>query len=297
MSVYSKNEVHDPISGQDFTIRGYDNAAQAQIAFATNQANYNLAQEQNQWNFEQWQRQNEYNSPSHQLQLLAQAGINPNTYSPQGMTAAQLNSADLSVAGIPQLTAQKDTQPLLDIVEGVGGVTDQILNTLNSIYNAENLKAGIAESKLRQDQAKVMNPLLFRGQELSNELNAEGIIQSRYRSKQEYYNTQRSAYDWEHYEEKFLEDLKLTKSSSYLNYQKAAEALKMIDQIDVTTDIQKWTRDFMQKTGVDPHSDGVSQLIQLMLSDPGHATIVIHSIIDNLAEAAGTLWDKINPFN
>ena len=293
MSLYSKNEVHDPISGQDFTIRGYDNAAQAQIAFATNQANYNLAQEQNRWNLEQWERQNAYNSPQNQLRLLAEAGINPNTYSPQGMTAADLQSADLSVAGTPQLQSLSDTQPMLDLISGIGGVSDQVLNTLNSIYNAENLKAGIAESKLRQSQAKEMNPLLLRGQDLSNEASAENVIQQRYASKDAYNRSQMLAFDAEHYEEKFKEDLKLTKSSSYYNYKKASEALKMIEQLDVTTDIQKWTRDFMKRTGVDPHADGISQLVQLMLSDPGHATRVINLLIDNLGEAAGALWSKI----
>lgn len=289
--------VTDPLSGNVYNAgHSYKNALQANIAFQTNKVNYDLAKEQNQWNLEQWQRQNEYNSPANQLRLLAQAGINPNSYSPQGMTAGSLTSADMSVAAIPQLDGQEPAERFNTMMQGLGGINDQVLNTLNTIFNAENLKAGIAESRLRQDQAKVMNPMLIRQQELQNNISAEKEIQERYASKNAYAESMMKDFDLQHYEEKFREDLKLTKSSSYLNNKKAAEALKMIEQLDVTTDIQKWSRDFMQKTGTNPNSDGVSQLIQLMLSDPGHGKAVINALVDNLGEVFGAIWNRLNPF-
>lgn len=300
---WSENYVGDPLSGNTYTIYGHDNETQARIAFATNYANYNLAQEQNKWNLQQWRRQNEYNSPQNQLRLLSEAGINPNTYQPQGMTAAPLESADLSVAGTPELAKTSDLQPFLDMMQGVGGVKDSVLDVLNSVYNAENLKAGIAESKLRQQQAKAINPLLVKGQELSNrgaslqnDIAAEKVIQERYNSSNSYYDSLMKEYDWQHYEEKFKEDLKLTKSSSYYNYQKAKEALHMIKNIDSSTDLNTWINDFRKRTGIDPSSDGVSQLVQLALSDPGHAKSVIDILINNIAEAGSSLWNHIKPW-
>lgn len=62
----------------------------------TNRTNLQLAREQNQWNLEQWNRENAYNSPANQVQLLKDAGLNPNLYGGAGSTAGQLQSADLA---------------------------------------------------------------------------------------------------------------------------------------------------------------------------------------------------------
>lgn len=72
------------------------NKTNLQIARETNQANRELAEQQNKWNIEQWERENDYNSPLNQINLLKQAGLNPNLYKNEGATAAHLVSADLA---------------------------------------------------------------------------------------------------------------------------------------------------------------------------------------------------------
>lgn len=72
------------------------NKTNLKIARETNKANRELAEQQNKWNIEQWNRQNEYNSPLNQINLLKQAGLNPNLYGGEGATAGSLVSADLA---------------------------------------------------------------------------------------------------------------------------------------------------------------------------------------------------------
>lgn len=72
------------------------NKTNLKIARENNKANRELAEQQNKWNIEQWNRQNEYNSPINQINLLKQAGLNPNLYGGEGATAGSLVSADLA---------------------------------------------------------------------------------------------------------------------------------------------------------------------------------------------------------
>lgn len=72
------------------------NKTNLKIARETNKANRELAEQQNKWNIEQWNRQNEYNSPINQINLLKEAGLNPNLYGGEGATAGSLVSADLA---------------------------------------------------------------------------------------------------------------------------------------------------------------------------------------------------------
>lgn len=72
------------------------NKTNLKIARETNQTNLQLAREQNQWNLEQWNRQNEYNTPLNQVNLLKEAGLNPNLYKGEGSTAGSLVSAELA---------------------------------------------------------------------------------------------------------------------------------------------------------------------------------------------------------
>lgn len=72
------------------------NKTNLKIARETNQANRELAEQQNKWNIEQWNRENEYNSPLNQINLLKEAGLNPNLYGGEGGTAGSLVSADLA---------------------------------------------------------------------------------------------------------------------------------------------------------------------------------------------------------
>ena len=54
---------------------------------------------QNDWNKKMWDMSNRYNSPSNQIQLLKDAGINPNIYDANGglSSASELTASDASV--------------------------------------------------------------------------------------------------------------------------------------------------------------------------------------------------------
>lgn len=58
-----------------------------------------LQEAQNAWNYKMWQEANRYNSPSNQMQLLKDAGINPNIYDANGnlSQASELTASDAQV--------------------------------------------------------------------------------------------------------------------------------------------------------------------------------------------------------
>lgn len=83
-----------------------------------------LQSSQNAWNLAQWNRQNEYNSPANQMNLLRQAGLNPNLVYGQlsGASAGSLESAGADIsAPTPNNAAQ---------VSGFGDLGVQIGNQM-----------------------------------------------------------------------------------------------------------------------------------------------------------------------
>lgn len=83
-----------------------------------------LQSSQNAWNLAQWNRQNEYNSPANQMNLLRQAGLNPNLVygNLAGASAGSLESAG---ANISSPTPNNATQ-----VSGFGDLGVQIGNQM-----------------------------------------------------------------------------------------------------------------------------------------------------------------------
>lgn len=115
-----------------------------QAARETNRTNLQLAREQNQWNLEQWNRENAYNSPANQVQLLKDAGLNPNLYGGAGSTAGQLQSADLA----NQIPATMDN-PLAGASFDFAGALEMLSRAKLNDANAERAKAGAALDKTR----------------------------------------------------------------------------------------------------------------------------------------------------
>lgn len=83
----------------DQSLQGQREANQTNIDIMreTNAHNLQLSQMQNEWNLEQWNRQNEYNSPSNQMKLMKQAGLNPVLSQGSFSPAQSLESAPLAV--------------------------------------------------------------------------------------------------------------------------------------------------------------------------------------------------------
>lgn len=83
-----------------------------------------LQSSQNAWNLAQWNRQNEYNSPANQMNLLRQAGLNPNLVygNLSGASAGSLESAGADISSpTPNNAAQ---------VSGFGDLGVQIGNQM-----------------------------------------------------------------------------------------------------------------------------------------------------------------------
>lgn len=140
------------------------NKTNLKIAQETNRANAHLADKQNQWNLEQWHRQNEYNSPSHQRDLLLQAGFNPNLYGGDGASAGQLVSAPLAnqqAATVNPLPAGLFSD--VDILEPLRlELEKKRLQSDIKKVDAEVKKSGAETDKLYQDinQAQEVFPYL-----------------------------------------------------------------------------------------------------------------------------------------
>ncbi len=110
----------------------------------TNRTNLQLAREQNQWNLEQWNRENEYDSPVNQVQLLKDAGLNPNLYGGAGAISGQLLSADLA----KQIPATMDN-PLSGASFDIAGSLEMLSRAKLNDANAEKAKAGASLDKTR----------------------------------------------------------------------------------------------------------------------------------------------------
>lgn len=141
------------------------NKTNLQIARETNQTNLQLAREQNQWNLEQWNRQNEYNTPLNQVNLLKEAGLNPNLYKGEGSTAGSLVSADLAnqqavsvqnpFGGISDMNLAQgyaDFKRTLAETEGIKAETG-----LNKTKNVNEMKQGEFIEALNKSQLELNN--------------------------------------------------------------------------------------------------------------------------------------------
>lgn len=118
------------------------NKTNLQIARETNKANRELAEQQNKWNIEQWNRQNEYNSPLNQINLLKEAGLNPNLYGGEGSTAGSLVSAEL--ANQQAATVENPLRAFegLNIAQAIADIAKTKSET-----NANNAKAGLDKTR------------------------------------------------------------------------------------------------------------------------------------------------------
>ena len=95
----------------------------------------NLAHQQNQYNLNMWKLQNEYNSPANQMRRYEEAGLNP------ALMYGQVTPGNASAAP-QQVTpnAPNISQDMKDLAEA---------------FNIEGLKQAIADTKLKQSNAKI----------------------------------------------------------------------------------------------------------------------------------------------
>lgn len=93
-----------------------------------------LMEQQNQYNIDMWKMQNEYNSPAAQMKRFEEAGLNP------GLMYGQVTPGNASSA--PQMGTPEAPQISRDMRE------------LAKAFNIEGLKQAIAETKIKQSEAR-----------------------------------------------------------------------------------------------------------------------------------------------
>lgn len=103
--------------------------------------NMQLMRLQNQFNVQMWHRQNEYNSPSHQLKMLQDAGVNPavsDFFGGSGSTASEVTSAPAEAPYNSQIG---------DLVQAINP-TDKVIQALTSEAQIQKLRTDIVYQKL-----------------------------------------------------------------------------------------------------------------------------------------------------
>ena len=93
-----------------------------------------LMEKQNQYNLDMWKLQNEYNSPAAQMQRYQEAGLNP------ALMYGQVTPGNATTA--PHMGTPQAPQLSRDMAE------------LGKLFNIEGLKQAIADTKLKQANAK-----------------------------------------------------------------------------------------------------------------------------------------------
>ena len=129
------------VSGIGSSLFGAKKSRQAEDrAFERNKE---LMKMQNDFNVNMWQKQNAYNSPSNQLQLLKQAGVNPavsDFFGGSGSTAAEVTSATAEVPYNSQIG-----EYYKDMVKDP---TDKIIQALTADAQISKLRTEIQYQKL-----------------------------------------------------------------------------------------------------------------------------------------------------
>lgn len=101
-----------------------------------------LMRQQNAFNLAMWERQNRYNSPSNQLKLMKDAGLNPALFDMRGQQpAAEVTSAEAAVPYNSQ--AGKEYEQL-----GLGKIGDQTLQALQVDAQIAKLRTDITYQEL-----------------------------------------------------------------------------------------------------------------------------------------------------
>lgn len=290
--MYSHNQVTDAITGSTYDIRGYDNAAQAQITFGTNQANQILAKQQNDWNIEQWNRQNEYNSPANQVKLMQDAGLNPNSWTNAGSTAGAITSADMATAQSPQLT-NHDSDRIQNAMAAVQlglNAGDTVLGALQKRVEMENMRAQIAESKQRQRlfDSTFDNQVLLSGSQLDES-------RGRYNALQQ--QAGKTFEETESIKQTRRIEKEMWNDQHKLNAKQWLKLTEEIRGLTADADLKEFEAKFRKEFGISPSADWITNLIQISLSSPQVFDNIVDRLSGNLFHIGSSVFSWLNPWS
>lgn len=255
-----------------------------------------LMRQQNQFNVAMWERQNRYNSPSNQLKLMQDAGINPALFDMKGQQpAAEVTSAEAAVPYNSQ--AGKEYEQL-----GLGKIGDQTLQALQVDAQIAKLRNDIKyqglvnrdlENQIRAREQKLPSPL--------NDLVPEGE-QTVYPNLNAYEEDRyKGRYDYSRNSLAFMKD-----SEELRVYKAVADDLKRIphqqlrkleEEVDDLIARNVFNSDdlaFLKRYGINPRDgDGWSMLMKLALRDPDKFHDIVSAVINAGSKASSALVDNM----
>lgn len=126
--------------------KGQDSANKQNVELAHEQMKWQeeMMNKQNEWNLNQWNRENEYNSPSNQVKMLRDAGINPAGVA-NFTGATPLESAGVNGVSMPQMLNSNE-----GLANAIGQALPNAVNAVTSMAQVDNIKA---DSDLKRSQA------------------------------------------------------------------------------------------------------------------------------------------------
>lgn len=126
--------------------KGQSDANKQNIKLAHEQMQWQeeMMNKQNDWNLNQWNRENEYNSPSNQVKMLRDAGINPAGVA-NFTGATPLESAGVNGVSMPQMLNSNE-----GLANGLSSALPNAVNAVTSMAQVDNIKA---DSELKRSQA------------------------------------------------------------------------------------------------------------------------------------------------
>lgn len=216
MDLYSGIDANGNLTSTSYGWHHDDQKNALNAQNATNALNVSLAKYQNDWNLQQWQREMDWNSPSNQVRLLQEAGLNPLYYG-QGLSANMKTqapqSADMSVAG--DFYQSQEQAKMANVVAALSSMGDRVGDFLKQ------KELQLASLRLDQDIQE------SRSRVVSNYANS-GLVK---------------AQTWN-----AINNLKLQDANYGSILQGIAESQSRINQINEAARAGKLNNDFLEKT-------------------------------------------------
>lgn len=138
-------------AGANLLGTSWTNSANAKQAALNRQFQREERNLQNQWNLDMWNMSNEYNDAESQMERMIAAGINPSAAA-QGISGAPIASG-VSQGSTPGAGAQATMQNPLSTL------SDVLVNSVNSIWQTEALKANVAKTEAEAEGQEIANDI------------------------------------------------------------------------------------------------------------------------------------------
>ena len=247
--------------------------------------------EQNDWNKQMWHEQNEYNSPSAQVERYMQAGINPLFAGVDGGQAQQLNSANLA----NQVPGQTDPNYKINKFNSELSALGQALQGVDNIFSYqvqaqqlqnESIRLGMQGQDLKSQMA--YRAAQTRGQNLANknyQRSADDAHSQAMATIDNLKANNRLTSDQAEQLEKILPFVERMQDKQLLQLDEAIKGLRLDNAGKVSDNEVKAFKAKLTQSGINPDADGLQQLVQLCITNPGGVGEIINQFTAGLIKS------------